>query len=87
MNAGHPDRNAFERFSRGEATAAEERWIEDHLRSDCALCQGYVDELLTCSFDPDAPPLEEDPAAQDASWDRLFATLGNRLSRAASERH
>jgi tetratricopeptide (TPR) repeat protein len=85
MNAGHPDRNAFERFSRGESTAEEERWIEGHLRSECGLCQRYVDELLSCSFDPGAPPAEE-IADQDASWDRLFARLGSRLPHAAAER-
>jgi tetratricopeptide (TPR) repeat protein len=82
MNVRHPDRNAFERFSRGGASAAEERWIEDHLRSGCALCQGEVDELLLRSF---APPSEE-TASQDAAWDRLFANLGVRLARAAAER-
>jgi tetratricopeptide (TPR) repeat protein len=98
MNAGHPDRNAFERFSRGEASAAEERWIEDHLRSACALCQEHVDELLSCSFDPSGAALEETggqdadladdlTASQDAAWDRLFARLGSRLSRAAAERN
>ena len=82
MNARHPDRNAFERFSRGEASAAEERWIEDHLRSGCALCQEEVDEILLRSF---APPSEES-GGQDAAWDRLFADLGIRLARAAAER-
>ena len=82
MNARHPDRNAFERFSRGGASAAEERWIEDHLRSGCAVCQGEVDEILLRSF---APPSEE-TAGQDAAWDRLFADLGVRLARAAAER-
>jgi tetratricopeptide (TPR) repeat protein len=82
MNSRHPDRNAFERFSRGGASAAEERWIEDHLRSGCAVCQGEVDEILLRSF---APPSEE-TAGQDAAWDRLFADLGARLARAAAER-
>src|SRR4029077_3224844 len=85
MDAGHPDRNAFERFSRGEASAAEERWIEDHLRSACARCQRHVDELVSCAFDPLAATPEE-AGAQDASWDRLFARLGSPLSRAAAER-
>jgi tetratricopeptide (TPR) repeat protein len=83
MNARHPDRNAFERFSRGGASAAEERWIEDHLRSGCAVCQGEVDEILLRSF----APLSEETAGQDAAWDRLFAGLGARLARAAAERH
>ena len=46
MDARHPDRNALERFSRGEASVAEELWIEDHLRSGCAVCQREVDDLL-----------------------------------------
>ena len=46
MNLGHPGRKDLERFSRGETAAAEERWIEDHLRSGCALCQREVDDLL-----------------------------------------
>src|SRR4051794_21993274 len=41
-----PNRDARERFSRGEPAAAEERWIEDHLRSGCSLCQREVDALL-----------------------------------------
>ncbi len=82
MNVRHPDRNAFERFSRGGASAAEERWIEDHLRSGCALCQREVDEILLREL---APPNEEG-AEQDAAWDRLFANLGVRLARAATER-
>ncbi|HSU82325.1 MAG TPA: hypothetical protein VLR69_07880, partial [Thermoanaerobaculia bacterium] len=77
MNARHPDRNAFERFSRCDASAAEERWIEDHLRSGCAFCQREVDELLLRAF---APPSEES-AEEDAAWDRLFANLGTRLAR------
>jgi tetratricopeptide (TPR) repeat protein len=81
MNVRHPDRNAFERFSRGAAAVAEERWIEDHLRSGCALCQRQVDDLLQHAF---APAMDE--AGQDAAWDRLFAALGERLSRAGSER-
>jgi tetratricopeptide (TPR) repeat protein len=82
MDAGHPDRNAFERFSRGEAAVAEERWIEDHLRSGCALCQRQVDDFLLRAF----APVPEETADQDAAWDRLFATLGSRLAQAAAER-
>ncbi len=93
MDAGHPDRDTFERFSRGEATAAEERWIEEHLRSACTRCQRYVDEVLSCAFaagGPDSGGLDgadpDQPDAQDESWDRLFARLGSRLSGAAAER-
>ena len=82
INARHPDRNAFDRFSRGGSSAVEERWIEDHLRAGCALCQREVDELLLRVF---APPSEES-LEQDAAWDRIFASLGARLARAATER-
>lgn len=83
MNMRHPDGNAFEKFSHGEASAAEERWIEDHLRSGCAHCQQQVDDLLVRAY---APPAAES-AEQDATWDRLFANLGQRLARAADERN
>jgi tetratricopeptide (TPR) repeat protein len=83
MDAGHPDRNAFERFSRGEASAAEERWIEGHLRSGCALCQRQVDDFLLRAF----APVADGAADQDAAWDRLFAAMGGRLAQAAAERH
>jgi tetratricopeptide (TPR) repeat protein len=82
MDARHPEGNAFERFACGGASAAEERWIEDHLRSGCAHCQRQVDELLLRAY---ASPSEE-TAAQDAAWDRLFANLGQRLYRAVAER-
>ena len=82
INARHPDRNAFERFSRGVSSAVEERWIEDHLRAGCVLCQREVDELLLRAF---ALPSAES-VDQDAAWDRIFASLGARLSRAAAER-
>jgi hypothetical protein len=42
----HPDRNALECYARAEVLAEAERWIEDHIRSGCARCQGVVDELL-----------------------------------------
>jgi tetratricopeptide (TPR) repeat protein len=42
----HPDREALECFARGECVAETERWILDHLRSDCAICQRTVDDLL-----------------------------------------
>ena len=82
MDARHPDGNAFERFACGRASATEERWIEDHLRSGCALCQRQVDDLLARTLDPP----EEETAEQEAAWDRLFANLGQRLSRASAER-
>jgi tetratricopeptide (TPR) repeat protein len=95
MDVRHPDRNAIDRFSRGQTPAAEERWIEDHLRSGCALCQREVDILLTLTLAP--PPFgepvliglqpgEEGQAAEEAGWSRLFASLEQRLSQVALER-
>lgn len=51
----HPDRDALECFVRGEVLAETERWILEHLRSNCAICQRTVDALL--------PRLSELPAA------------------------
>ena len=42
----HPDRESLESFARGEIVAESERWILDHLRSGCAICQRTVDGLL-----------------------------------------
>jgi tetratricopeptide (TPR) repeat protein len=44
----HPDRDALECFVRGETLAETERWILDHLRSGCLICQPTVDALLPC---------------------------------------
>jgi hypothetical protein len=49
----------LESFARGEIHAAEGRWIEDHLRSGCPICQTTVDSLLprlTETRPPLAPP-------------------------------
>ncbi|MFL6194836.1 MAG: tetratricopeptide repeat protein [Thermoanaerobaculia bacterium] len=85
MPARHPDRIALERFSRGHSATAEERWIEDHLRSGCSVCQREVDGLLSRAFQPAGAGPAEEPG-QDAAWDRLFATLEYRLSIASAER-
>ena len=42
----HPDKDALESFARGEILAAAERWIVDHIRSGCSICQRTVDALL-----------------------------------------
>jgi tetratricopeptide (TPR) repeat protein len=90
MISQHPNRNALERFSRGETAAAEERWIEDHLRSGCALCQQEVDALLMRLLQAAGPgepaPASLEAVEQDAAWDRLFSSLEARLSQAAVER-
>jgi tetratricopeptide (TPR) repeat protein len=93
MDVRHPDRGALERFSRGDAPAAEERWIEDHLRSGCAVCQPEVDALLlrTLSSTASGEPLSRpgsagEPEARDAGWDRLVAILELRLAMVSAER-
>jgi tetratricopeptide (TPR) repeat protein len=61
----HPDRDALEYFARGEALAETERWILEHLRSGCAICQRTVDELLpwpTGQRGPLEPTHFSDPA-------------------------
>lgn len=42
----HPDRVALDRFVRAEVLADEVRWIVDHIRSGCEICQPHVDRLL-----------------------------------------
>lgn len=56
----HPDREALECFARGESVAETERWILDHLRSGCAICQRTVDDLLPSleTLAPSTPPLQ-----------------------------
>jgi hypothetical protein len=66
----HPDRNALERFVRGEAPADAERWIVDHIRSGCASCQRTVDDLLP-RLETRLPPAE--PTDLDA-WPRAAGT-------------
>ncbi|HEY7216553.1 MAG TPA: hypothetical protein VIC28_18170 [Thermoanaerobaculia bacterium] len=68
-----------------------ERWVEDHLRSGCAVCQREVDALLLRMLGPDfALPAVEAPGLAggevDAGWDRLVALLEKRLAVAAAER-
>ena len=56
----HPDREALECFARGECVAETERWILDHLRSECAICQRTVDDLLPSpeTLASSTPPLQ-----------------------------
>src|SRR4051794_5752281 len=88
MIAQHPDRNALERFSRGETAGAEERWIETHLRTGCARCQQEVDDLLTRLLASPPPELSaaSEAADENEAWDRLFASLEARLVVATAER-
>ena len=89
MDARHPDRNALESFSRGETSAREERWIEDHLRSGCAVCQLEVDDLLlrmlgSAAFDTGGDAVAREP--EEPAWDRLVETLERRLAMVSIER-
>jgi tetratricopeptide (TPR) repeat protein len=69
----HPDRQALERFARGEVFRHEARRIADHLRSGCHACQREVDGLLPLA-DPLNPlsPLDR-PAVEGKGgpWPRL----------------
>ncbi|RPH56928.1 hypothetical protein EHM82_02400 [bacterium] len=85
----HPDRNALERFSRGAATIAEERWIEDHLRAGCAVCQEEVDDLLRPALEAALLPGIEIPAEMlddEGMWRRISADFGRRVDEVARER-
>jgi tetratricopeptide (TPR) repeat protein len=46
MSEHHPDRTDLEQYARSEMAAAEGRWVEDHLRAGCTVCQRIVDDLL-----------------------------------------
>lgn len=86
----HPDRNALERFSRGAAPISEERWIEDHLRAGCAVCQEKVDDLLRPSLDAALLPGIEVPAEmveEEGMWRRISADFGRRVGEVARERN
>jgi tetratricopeptide (TPR) repeat protein len=90
MDTRHPDRNALERFSHGDTSETEERWIEDHLRAGCEICQREVDDLLRRTMGL----LLEEPGRRDPdgsgggylSWDGLFAQLEQRLVQVTAER-
>jgi hypothetical protein len=56
----HPDRDELECFARGEIHAERGRWIENHLRTGCAVCQCRVDDLLPRLEGP-APSLADLP--------------------------
>src|SRR5258708_4431727 len=73
MDANHPNRKAFERFSLAASSAAEERWIESHLRSGCRVCQREVDDLLS-TLNPS--PQDATSGVQDLQA-RAGAYLGN----------
>jgi hypothetical protein len=86
----HPDHEALERYSRSELTPEEGSFIEEHLRSGCALCQRKVDDVLLqleLSLGNAASYAGEGGTAGfDLGWDRLISGLGQRLSQARGER-
>jgi len=68
----HPDRQALERFARGEVFRHEARRIVEHLRSGCRSCQRDLDRLLPSIEGPlaEAPPAA--PAERmDGAWPRV----------------
>lgn len=67
MDEYHPDRDALECFARGEIFAETERWIVNHLRSGCPICQRTIDALLPC---PEATPAH-DPHGSNSSHGAL----------------
>ena len=83
MDSRHPDRNALDRFSRGQAPATEERWIEDHLRSGCGRCQREVDDILLRALSPAAPAAAP---GEEEVWRRLTSLVERRLAEVAVER-
>src|SRR5882724_3572905 len=87
MDANHPDRKALERFSLAGASAAEERWIESHLRSGCRVCQREVDELLS-TLNPSPPDATSNDGTEEPRFGRagLFARLERRLAEVREER-
>lgn len=84
MDSRHPARYALDRYSRGQASAAEERWIEDHLRSGCGRCQREVDDILLHALSPAAGP--ETSPGEDGVWRRLVSLVERRLAEVAVER-
>src|SRR5712671_304292 len=87
MDANHPDRKALERFPLAGASAAEERWIESHLRSGCRVCQREVDDLLS-TLNPSPQDLPSGDATKEPSFVRegLFLRLERRLAEVKLER-
>ncbi len=86
MDASHPDRKVLEKYSQAGASAAEERWIESHLRSGCRVCQREVDDLLSTMVPMQDAPSPE--AVDETGYARpgLFARLERRLAEVKEER-
>lgn len=92
MSGYHPDRKALERFVSGHAPAAEEHWIEHHLRAGCAVCQEEVDRLLPVfelAFEarPEPADIRAASLAPDTmAWDQVYIRLEQRLALISLER-
>lgn len=88
----HPNRETLERYARGEFPTVKARWIEDHLRSGCPICQPSIDSLLptptgpTCEVvsAPSAPPLSLPAAlkrvAREPAAAGLLPSAGRRFA-------
>src|SRR5579863_8418848 len=90
MRQRHPEREELEQFANDRLPAALGRWIEDHLRTGCAVCQKVIDELLP-RMEPSSLVSHEHhemaPTAEhDAQWDGVFARLEERLVQFAEQR-
>ncbi len=92
MSGHHPDRKALERFVSGHAPAAEEHWIEHHLRAGCAVCQEEVDRLLPVFelvLGPKPEPADTravSPGHDTVAWDQVYNRLEQRLALISLER-
>jgi tetratricopeptide (TPR) repeat protein len=94
----HPDRQALERFARGDVFRHEARQIVEHLRSGCRSCQRELDGLLPVADDPlaEVPMAPEQPAERPAQrvsewlergWPRVdLARLRAQLARVRRDR-
>lgn len=82
----HPDRDTLESFSRGALSGQEARWIEDHLRSGCPVCQRKIDDLL---WQLQATPAGQHSRAfieEEQVWSRLLRKLEHRMELIERER-
>jgi tetratricopeptide (TPR) repeat protein len=93
MSEHHPDRTDLEHYARCEVASAEERWIEDHLRSGCTLCQRQVDELLPGRGEgwqpPPSPPPGSVPAPgteDEVAFSRVLSKVEERRAQIEEER-
>jgi tetratricopeptide (TPR) repeat protein len=99
MSEHHPDRTDLEQYARCAVATAEERWIEDHLRSGCTVCQRQVDALLPGGSErrlpsPPAPSAPYDGALpaggaagdEELAWSKVLSRVEERLAQISEER-